>query len=225
MKYGQFCPVAKASEVLSERWTLLVLRELLAGATRYRDLQRGLGRISPSVLSARLQTLKVHGVIEKTGSEYQLTPAGVELAPLIEAMGVWGQRWVRSRMTRDELDVEHLMLNVQRSLVPSAFPEQHAVVGIVFADLHGPARRWWLLLDDGRIDVCAQPTGRREDVSLICRLRTLAEIVVGDTTLQDAQASGRLQIKGAAKLVRSVQAWFGLSELARVQPARARTGP
>jgi DNA-binding HxlR family transcriptional regulator len=231
MKYGQFCPVAKASEVLSERWTLLVLRELLAGATRYRDLQRGLGRISPSVLSARLQTLIEHGVIEKResdaghGSEYQLTPAGAELAPLIEAVGVWGQRWVRSRMTRDELDVEHLMLNVQRSFVPSAFPEQHAVVGIVFGDLHGSTRRWWLLLDDGRVDVCAQPSGRRENVTLTCRLRTLAEIVVGDTTLQDALASGRLQIKGAPKLVRSVQHWFGVSELARVRPAGVPIGP
>ncbi|HKU39412.1 MAG TPA: winged helix-turn-helix transcriptional regulator [Polyangiales bacterium] len=231
MKYGQFCPVAKASEVLSERWTLLVLRELLAGATRYRDLHRGLGRISPSVLSARLQALIEHGVIEKTespaghGTEYRLTPAGAELAPLIEAVGVWGQRWVRSRMTRDELDVEHLMLNVQRGLVPSAFPDQHAVVGIVFSDLSGPTRRWWLLVDDGRTDVCTQRSGRHEDVTLTCRLRTLAEIVVGDTTLQDAPASGRLQIRGTPKLVRSVQRWFGLSELARVRPARVPSGP
>jgi DNA-binding HxlR family transcriptional regulator len=219
--------VSKALDVLGERWTLLVLRELVAGATRYRDLQRGLGRISPSVLSARLKTLLEHGVIEKSesetaqGYEYRLTAAGAELAPLIEAIGVWGQRWVRSRMSRDELDIEHLMLSVQRDLVPSAFPQQHAVIAIVFSDQQGAARRWWLLVDEGSSDLCTQAPGRSVDLTLICSARTLAEIVVGDITLQDALASERLQTKGAPKLVRSMPRWFKVSELASIAPARA----
>jgi DNA-binding HxlR family transcriptional regulator len=210
---------------LGERWTLLVLRELVAGATRYRDLQRGLGRISPSVLSARLKTLLEHGVIEKSesenaqGYEYRLTSAGAELAPLIEAIGVWGQRWVRSRMSRDELDVEHLMITVQRDLVPEAFPERHAVIGIVFSDQQGSSRRWWILLDDGHSDLCVQPPGRSEDLTLTCTVRTLAEVVVGDITLKDALATGRLQTKGSPKLVRTMTRWFQVSPLARVQAA------
>ena len=166
MKYGQFCPIAKASEVLGERWTLLVVRELMSGATRYRDLQRGLGRISPSVLSSRIKTLLEHGIVERVqsdsehGWEYRLTRAGTELAPIIESIGGWGQRWVRSRMTRDELDVELLMLTVERNFDASAFPKDHAVIAFVFSDLQGPMRRWWLLLDDGHTELCSQPPGR-----------------------------------------------------------------
>ena len=96
MKYGQFCPIAKASEVLGERWMLLVVRELISGATRYRDLQRGLGRISPSVLSSRIKTLLERGIVERVqsdpehGWEYRLTRAGTDLAPVIESIGGWG---------------------------------------------------------------------------------------------------------------------------------------
>ena len=225
MKYGQFCPVAKASEVFGERWTLLVLRELVAGATRYRDLQRGLGRISPSVLSARLKTLIEHGVIEKSeadgtqGHAYHLTPAGAELAPLIESIGIWGQRWVRSTMTRDELDVEHLMITLQRAIVPSAFLESHAVIGVVFSDLHGTGRRWWILLDGAHTDLCNQSPGRREDLTLTCSVRTLAQVFAGDVELQDALASGRLQLKGPPKLLRNTRQWFRVPDLARVRPA------
>jgi DNA-binding HxlR family transcriptional regulator len=231
--------VAKASEILGERWMLLVLRELLLGASRYRDLQRGLGRISPSVLSSRLKTLIDHGLLEKVdsaptarsrtdtrastqGFAYRLTPAGAELAPLVEGIGIWGQRWVRSRMTRDELDVELIMLSVQRNLAVSAFPESHAVLAFIFDDLHGALRRWWLLVDDGRTELCAEPPGRPEHATLSCKLVTLAEVVTGDVTLGDALARGRLQIKGASKIVRSVRRWFGVSPLAGVPAARKR---
>lgn len=225
MKYGQFCPIARAAEVLGERWMLLVLREFVSGSTRYRDLQRGLGRISPSVLSARIRTLIDHGIIEKIeseaaqGWEYRLTPAGAELAPIIQSIGVWGQRWVRSRMTRDELDVELVMLSVQRNFDASAFPKNHAVVAFVFNDLHGPTRRWWLLLDDGHTELCAQSPGRAEDVRLTCRLRTLAEIVKGDTTLVAAFGAQLLETKGPQKLLRNVQHWLRVSAIAKVPRA------
>lgn len=225
MGYGQFCPIAKASEVLGERWTLLVLRELLAGATRYAELQRGLGRISPSVLSARIKTLIDHGLVERVpaeegqGWEYQLTRAGTELQPVLESIGIWGQRWVRSRMSADELDVEMLMLHVQRNFDRSAFAKEHAVVVFVFSDLHGELRRWWLLLDGGGVELCAQPPGREEDVTISCRLRTLSEIFVGDTTIQAALGTGRLDVKGPNKLTRNVRQWLRPSPLAGIPPA------
>lgn len=226
MNYHQFCPIAKAAEVLGERWTLLVLRELLSGATRYRDLQRGLGRISSSVLSARLTTLIDHGIVEKleidstNGFEYRLTEAGAELAPIVESIGVWGQRWVRSRMGRDELDLELLMLSVQRNFDASAFGKDHAVVAFVFSDLQGPHRRWWLLVDGERTELCTQPPGRAEDVALTCGLRTLVEVFAAGATVHAAVASGRLRAQGAPKLVRSLPRWLRPPPLAAVRPAR-----
>jgi DNA-binding HxlR family transcriptional regulator len=213
VKYGQFCPIAKASEVLGERWMLLVVRELVSGATRYRDLQRGLGRISPSVLSSRIKTLLEHGIVERVQSdsehgEYRLTRAGIDLAPIIDSIGGWGQRWVRSRMTRDELDVELLMLTVQRNFDASAFPKDHAVIAFVFSDLHRPMRRWWLLIDEGHTELCSQPPGRTEDFTVTCRLRTLTEVYTGDTTIDAVVEARRLETKGPANLVRSMPRWL-----------------
>jgi DNA-binding HxlR family transcriptional regulator len=225
MKYGQFCPIARASEVIGERWTLLVLRELASGARRYSELQRGLGRISPSVLSSRIKALMDKGVVERFASnsaqrwEYGLTTAGAELAPILASIGVWGQRWVRSQMTRDELDVEFLMLHLQRGFDASAFPKAQAVVAFVFNDLHGASRRWWLLLDGGQTELCAQPPGRPEDVRLTCGVRTLAEVFAGDATLQSALRGGRLEAEGPPKLLRNMQRWLRPSPLANVRPA------
>jgi DNA-binding HxlR family transcriptional regulator len=220
VKYGQFCPVAKASEVLGERWTLLVVRELIAGATTYTELQRGLGRISPSVLSSRLKALIEHGIVEKLqydaapGTGYRLTAAGAELAPIIQHIGGWGQRWVRSRMTRDELDVELLMLHIRRNLDASAFPLLHGVVGFVFSDLHGALRRWWLLIDDGRVELCTDAPGRVEDVVVTCQLKTLVEFFNGDILLANALRDELLVLRGSAKVVRSLQRWLRASSLA-----------
>jgi len=225
VKYGQFCPLAKASEVLGERWMLLVVRELVAGATRYAELQRGLGRISPSVLSARIKTLIDHGIVERVetdaarGFEYRLTQAGMELSPIIEGLGAWGQRWVRSRMTRDELDVELLMLSVQRNFDASAFALEHAVVAFVFNDLHGAERNWWVLLDGGSTELCSKHPGRAEDVQVSCKLRTLAQIYAGDTNVLAALAANLLEAEGPKKLTRSLHRWLRVSPLAAIPKA------
>jgi DNA-binding HxlR family transcriptional regulator len=224
VKYGQFCPVAKASEVLAERWTLLLIRELMAGPATYGELQRGLGRISPSVLSSRLRTLLEHGVVEKleagatAGHGYRLTPAGAELTPIIQQIGGWGQRWVRSRMTRDELDVELLMLHVQRQLDAGAFPLSHGVVAFVFSDLHGPLRRWWLLLDDGQVELCNDAPGRAEDIVLTCRLKTMAQFFNGDIGLAAALRDRLLVPQGSPEVVGSLRRWLRASPLAAPAP-------
>jgi DNA-binding HxlR family transcriptional regulator len=217
--------MARASEVLGERWMLLVLRELFAGATRYAELQRGLGRISPSVLSARIKTLIERGIVERVpaaegaGWEYRLTPSGTELRPVIESIGAWAQRWVRSRMSNDELDVELLMLHLQRNFNPAAFAKDHAVIAIVFSDMQGELRRWWLLVNGDDVELCAQPPGRAEDVTMTCRLRTMSEIFVGDTTIKAAIATSRLVVKGPAKLTRNMRHWLQSSPLASIPPA------
>lgn len=225
MHYGQFCPIAKASEVLGERWMLLVLRELVTGATRYGELQRGLGRISPSVLSARLKSLQEHGVVEKveaddgSGTVYRLTPSGQELSPIIASIGVWGQRWVRSRMTRDELDVELLMSHIRRGLNTTALPAKRAVLRFDFVDLSASSRRWWLLVEGGRVELCAQSPGRPEDVTVSCRLKVLSQVWVGDTTVPKALAAGELTVEGKSTFKRSLRKWLGQSDLAPYGPA------
>jgi DNA-binding HxlR family transcriptional regulator len=227
VKYGQFCPVAKASEVLGERWTLLLIRELVAGATSYTELQRGLGRISPSVLSLRIKTLVEHGLVERVDSDtgrvprYRLTRAGSELSPVIDSIAGWGQRWVRSRMTKDELDVELLMLHVQRNFDAAAFPKAHAVVAVIFSDLRGAERRWWLLLEGGRTELCTQAPGRTEDVRLTCSVRTLAEFFNGDTSLKAALAARRLEARGPRDLLHSMHRWLRPSPFALISPGKA----
>jgi len=221
LKYAQFCPIAKASEVIGERWMLLVIRELLAGGSSFTELQRGLGNISPSVLSNRIQALIEHGILERVGApvtkrrRYRLTQAGKELAPIVAAIAGWGSRWVRSRMTRDELDVELLMLHVSRNFDASAFPKAHAVVAFVFSDLHGSARCWWLLLDRGRTELCTARPGRAADVTLTCKLRSMAEVFNGNLALKSALAMGRIEAEGPVKIMRNAEHWLRPSPFAR----------
>ncbi len=221
MKYAQFCPIAKASEVIGERWMLLVIRELIAGATSFSELQRGLGSISPSVLSARVRALLEHGIIERVDSDsakgrYRLTQAGRELTPIMESVGTWGRRWVHSRMTPDELDVELLMLHIARSFDAGAFAKDHAVIGFVFADLHGASRRWWLLLEGGETELCTTFPGRAEDVTLTCTLRTLAKVFSGDISIKAALAEALLQLDGLPKCTRNVHRWLRTSPFAEI---------
>ncbi len=127
--YGQFCPMAKATELIGEKWTLLVLRELLLGTTRFNDFQRAMSRMSPTLLVKRLRHLEECGIIIRKklsgqkGYEYRLTAAGRELSPLIEVLAVWGMRWARSQLTDDELDVEFLMRELQRRLQTEHLPD------------------------------------------------------------------------------------------------------
>src|ERR1051326_4566702 len=108
--YHQFCPVAKAMELLDERWTMLVVRELVTGSRRFNDLRRGVPRMSPTLLSRRLHQLTVAGVIERKGDEYVLTDAGHELRPIVEAVGAWGIRWI-GELGDEDLDRKSTRLN------------------------------------------------------------------------------------------------------------------
>jgi len=111
--FGQFCPLAQAAQLLCERWTLLVVRELVAGSTRFSDLQRGVPLMSPTLLSARLKQLTAAGVVARTGNKgkysYELTEAGRELTPIVQLLGAWGHRWVQTSLVVEDLDASLLM--------------------------------------------------------------------------------------------------------------------
>src|SRR6185436_2508140 len=156
VNYGQFCPVAMASEILGNRWTLVLLRELLAGSTRFNDLRRGVPRMSPALLSKRLKELEGAGIVERskvTGEsgvfEYRLTKSGRDLRAVVEAVGIWGQRWIETEASLDNLDPNLLMWDMRRNLDPRPMPTRRSVIQVIFADLPASHRNWWLIVQPG----------------------------------------------------------------------------
>jgi DNA-binding HxlR family transcriptional regulator len=137
-KFGQFCPLAQASQLLCERWTLLVVRELVAGSTRFSELKKGVPLMSPTLLSKRLKQLSDAGVITKSGAGaktvYQLTQAGRELTPIVQLLGAWGHRWVQTSLVVEDLDASLLMWDMRRSVNPDAFPADRIVLQFEYPD-------------------------------------------------------------------------------------------
>jgi DNA-binding HxlR family transcriptional regulator len=227
VRYGQFCPVAKALEVLAERWTLLLIRELLMGSRRFNDLKRGVPLMSPSMMSQRLKTLCDAGIVIREYAdacrsyEYRLTPAGEELRPLVAQLGTWGQRWTRSRMNAEDLDASLLMWDIRRNLHVEKLTQQQVVIAFVFPDAAKGMKQWWLVVDDGQVDLCLQDPGREIDVSITTKLRTMTRIWMGDVSLREARAQGMLEVAGPPRLVRCIGEWLGTSAFAGVPPATA----
>jgi len=221
--YGQFCPVAKATELIGEKWTLLILRELLMGTTRFNDFQRGLSRMSPTLLVKRLRHLEESGIIIRKklsgqrGYEYLLTAAGKELAPLVETLAVWGMRWARSQLTDDELDVEFLMRELQRRLKTQFLPDGQTVICITFDELtlH---RKWWLLVQGADVDLCTEDPGKDVDLYLNSSVRTLVEVWEGDLEVSTALRNGSIKAHGMRHLVRTMPEWFGICIYKDVTP-------
>lgn len=215
-KYGQFCPVAKATELLGEKWTLLVMRELLLGITRFNDFQRALSRMSPTLLIKRLRHLEQCGIIirkklsGRRGYEYRLTAAGKELAPLIENLAVWGMRWARGQLADDELDVEFLLRELQRRLQTQHLPDGQTVICITFNEL-SLHKTWWLLVEDDVVDLCTENTGREVDLYLNANVRTIVEIWEGDLDIPTALQNKSIIAHGMNHLIQTMPDWFGVS--------------
>ena len=209
--YGQFCPVAKAMELLDERWTLLVVRELSCGSERFNDLRRGLPRMSPSLLSRRLQQLARAGVVERREDDgevrYRLTPAGCELRPIVEALGAWGVRWV-GELGDEELDPHLLLWDIRRNIDHDAVPARRTVLALRFPDAARGARDWWLVVDRGEVDVCDADPGFPVTVTVETSLRRMVELWRGDVSWAQALRSGSLRVSGPERARRAVPSWF-----------------
>lgn len=224
MEYNQFCPVSKASEILGERWTFLIIRELLMGAHRFSELQRGLAQISPTVLTKRLNELAADGLIVKRripgqkGHEYHLSLAGKELAPVVTALGEWGMKWARGRMADSDLDVELLMLYLVRSIRPDRLIGDETIIRFNFLDLEH-LNKWWLVVRGNDIDVCLDDPGKDVDIRFDVDLRTMVEIWMGDRTYRAAIRSGKLKLTGPSGLTRNVTEWLTNSSFAGVAAA------
>jgi DNA-binding HxlR family transcriptional regulator len=226
--YGQFCPVAKSSELLCEKWVPLIVMQLMLGSTRYNDIHRGVPLISPALLSKRLRRLEATGVIDRQrigrGSEYTLTEAGWELYPIIEAMGVWGQRWARSRYTADELDPSLLMWDMRRMLQPVGLAAKRTVVEFRFSGAPAGKSAYWLVVDSAvetGIDLCLVDPGHPVDLRVRADLRGLIQVWMGDQTMSDAMKSGAVTLDGPRSLVKRFPDWLAQHPiLGKVRHAR-----
>jgi DNA-binding HxlR family transcriptional regulator len=217
--YGQFCPVAKATEVLGEKWTPLIIRELLSDDQSFNNLRKGVPLMSPSLLSSRLKSLEVAGIIDRQktdrGVMYSLTPAG----PIVEQLGVWGQRWVRSDMSKKDLDPSLLMWDMHRRIDTSYFTSDRTVLRFEYVDYPSKMRLWWLVIDDDVVDICLKDPGYEVDLFVQTRLQTMTQIWMGDISLSKARREKRLKLSGNTRLKDSMPQWIGRSLLAGVAPA------
>lgn len=227
--FGQFCPVAIACEIVGERWTPLILRELLAGADQFNALHRGIPRISRPLLAKRLRDLEKAGVVAAQplpagrGYRYRLTPAGEELRSVIDALGAWGQRWT-TRVRRDTLDPQFLMWNMRRRIVHELLPPRRVVVRFHFTGLpaaHRVHRIFWLLLEPTQAELCVEDPGYEVDLHVEAQMAAMAEVWLGERSLQSALQLGHVTMTGPRELQRAFPTWLRLSRFAAV----ARSAP
>jgi DNA-binding HxlR family transcriptional regulator len=216
--YGQFCPVAKTAEVFAQRWTPLILRELLCGARRFSDLQRGVPLMSRALLAQRLKELEFAGIIVtlqvgKGGHEYRLTEAGEAFRPAIEALSAWGQAWGQGRIGPEDLNATQLVWAMRHHADPALHPDRRIVVrfefrGIPRRDAH--RRIWWLVLAPDEIDVCVKFPGFAEDVVVRADLGAFTRAWLGYLGLRDAVGAGLVSIEGKRDAVAAFERCVGL---------------
>ena len=225
--YGQFCPVAKAAEIFAERWTPLIVRELMRGSLRFGELQQGIPLVSPTMLSRRLQELEEAGVLERRATsrvnsrdswEYHLTPAGLELKPLIEALGTWGKRWASTELRREDLDPAFLMWALHRNLRVNTLPADRIVFAFELTDATANKRHWWIIVQPERtVEVCLKHPGYSVDVTVVAKVRALAEILLGHLEPAEAVRSGAVKLEGERGLIRCFRDWCPRSQFAKIK--------
>jgi DNA-binding HxlR family transcriptional regulator len=225
--YGQFCPVAVAAEVVAERWTPLVLRELMAGARRFNDVRRGIPLISRTLLAQRLRQLEDAGVIVSTplggrrGRDYRLTPAGEELRTVIDRLGEWGQRWAAGQFDAENLDASLLMWNVRRGIAIDRLPPDRVVVRVDLTRVPAGrgARTWWVVLAKPDVDLCLRDPGFDVDLVVRAELAAMARVWMGKLDFATAMRAGSIRLEGHRQWAREFPGWLLLSPYAPAAPA------
>jgi DNA-binding HxlR family transcriptional regulator len=217
--YGQFCSVARAHEALGGRWTLLIVREMLLGSRRFNDIRRGIPRISRTMLSERLQELVLIGAVLRVdgahGPEYALTPSGRELMTLVSALGSWGQRWLNRRAESEDLDLDPVLVDMQRRARLAALPKDPIVVRF---EIDGRRQPRFMLLRTIEASLCKQNPGFPEPLCIRSRLAPLVAWWRGDVSFVEAQRSG-LVIEGPKALAKEFPGWFDRYLFAEIGPA------
>jgi DNA-binding HxlR family transcriptional regulator len=216
--YGQFCPVAVAAEVFAERWTPVILRELVLGSRRFNEIQRGVPRISRALLVKRLRDLAAHGVITSVGGGYCLTEAGAELGQVVVQLGRWGQRWT-TPVRRDNLDARLLMWDMRRRIAVERLPEKRVVTRFDFRGVpptHKAPRTYWLMIERPDVDLCIIEPGFEVDLFVSADLAAFSRVWLGELPIRQAMRDGAVGLSGDRHFVRDFPSWLLLSTLAAV---------
>jgi len=205
--------VAKAAETVGDRWSVLLVREMLRGVSRFNELERSVPGISRSVLAQRLRQLERTGVVirrvedDHRGTEYRLTDAGRGLGPVVGALNDWGARWLVPDARPGEVDPDGLMLWIRRHVVLDALPPRRVVIAFEL----GPRRRtkrYWLVLEEGEVSLCPDHPGFQEDLRIAADTAALYRVFLGTMGLVEAEDEGRIRVDGPPALVRSLRTWF-----------------
>jgi len=228
--YGQYCPLALASELLCRRWTILVMSRLIDGCRSFNEIHRGVPRISPGLLSTRLRELEDAGLLRRhkpKGAKrhlYEPTEAGRDLEDIIDSMAVWGQAWSRD-METDDLDPAFLAWSMSTRISSEALPPGRTVIEFEFSGTPAELRRFWLVCDSGEVDMCLKHPGFDTDVSVRSDIRRFIESWRGFRDLRKEILAGNILVTGPRELVRAFPDWLLLSSLARYErrfPGRER---
>lgn len=214
--YGQYCPITRAMEVLGERWSVLILRDMLVGVTRFNDIARGNPRLSRTLLSKRLRQLEQAGVIEHVDDQYLLTPAGEDLRSIVFGLGEWGAKWQFDDPRDSELDPELLMWWVHGRLDYSQLPDRRLVIEFRFSD---QPQWFWILKDSQGPSICLHDPGFGVDATVRTDLSTMYQVWLGKLPLRRAVEDGRLELHGSPAIVRRLPAALDLSPIADVVAA------
>jgi DNA-binding HxlR family transcriptional regulator len=227
--YGQFCPLALASEIVGERWTTLVLRELMLGSRRFNDIHRGVPRMSPTLLSQRLKTLENAGIVERREAgrhtEYVPTEVGRELMPAIESLAIWGKRWLPATLSEENSDPDLIMWDMHRRIDLDRLPERRTVVCFDFADQPAAKRYRWLVGDRSGVELCVVDPGFDVDLYVTTDSRTITLVWYGDMPLKRAITDGRVVLDGPRRLCEALPSWLQLSVIAPVERQGRRDAP
>lgn len=229
--YGQFCPVAVASQVFAERWTPIILRELLSGSHRFNDIRNGMPLISRTLLAQRLRELEEAGVVWSRplaggrGREYQLTKAGEALREVVDRLGEWGQRWANWQFAPENLEVSLLMWAMKNRIAVDRLPDRRVVVRFDFRGVpprFRHQRTWWLVLERAGIDLCYHDPGHPVDLEVDADLVALGRVWTGHLTFAQALRTGGVRVEGDRGLAHAFPGWLLLSPFAPFGRAAAR---
>lgn len=221
--YGQYCPVARAAEILADRWTLLIVRELLVDVKHFNELERGLPRMSRTLLAERLRRLEQTGVLQRREAprgkrtEYRLTPAGRELKQIIDSFCEWGARWAFGPPRPDELDPLVLLWWMRRRVCFDRIPRPRVLIQFDFRG--GSRRRYWLLIEAAEASICLKHPGFDIDVIVTADIKALYQVWLGRVLLEEAIRTDQVRLDGTPSDVHAFPLWFARSRMAETVSA------
>jgi DNA-binding HxlR family transcriptional regulator len=213
--YGQFCPVAVASEIFAERWTPIILRELVLGSRGFNEIHRGVPRISRALLAKRLRKLVETGVVASADGAYRLTDSGHELGEVVVRLGEWGQRWT-TPVRRDRLDARLLMWDMRRRIAIERLPERRVVVRFDFRGAPVRPKTFWLVMTRPEVDLCIIEPGHEVDLFVDADLAGFIRVWLGEVPIRQAIRERAISLNGDRQAERDFPSWLLLSTLAAV---------